>query len=182
MPGYPKRDAVRRDLDRVAERPPEHVDVVDRVLDHGAAAGVGDVLAPRRSVEALDRKILVVAHHRRERRPVFTRSNRHRDVPEHGSPAQDQANLMRNPLEGGTDADGRCEIGRQRLLAEDRQTTVGRRLDRGEVGGRPGAHPDDVDLVEQRLEALLRLTALVARHLGGAGRDRRRRLPSDGPR
>ena len=45
---------------RVADEPAHQIDVVDRVLDHRAAAGDVTIGPPRRSVLTLDREVLVV--------------------------------------------------------------------------------------------------------------------------
>ena len=97
------------------------VDVVDRVLDEGAAAGVRDVPAPGRAVDALDREVLVVAHHRGEHPSVARRTRPCvRDAAEHRRPPQHEADLVRHPFERRRDTRRRGEVGRERLLAEHR--------------------------------------------------------------
>ena len=176
MPGIAEATrGARGDLDRIAERPAQHVDVVDRVLDHRSAARVRDIAAPGRAVEALHREVLVVAHHRREHAAVLARRDRAREFAEHRRPPQhetrpdaERARARPRP------ASAVARSGASGFSQKIGETAVGRGLDRGEVRGGPGAHPDDVDLVEQPLERVVRLAAVMARDLGRPRRDRRR--------
>ena len=129
-----------------------------------------DVLAPRRAVEALDREVLVVAHHGREQAAVARRD------------AMRVGQRSRTPAP--TAARARPGAGRARARAATRSAAarsgasgfsqkigdaaVGRGLDRLEVGGGPRADPHDVDRVEQRRRAIG-----AARRRGAA-----RRLPA----
>ena len=61
-----------------------------------------------------------------------------------GGPPQHETYLVRDAFERARDSFGRCEIGRERLLAEDRQAARRRGLDRGEMRGGPRAHPHRV--------------------------------------
>ena len=55
---------------RIAEDPPQHVEVVDGVLDERPTTGLRHVRAPVGAVHPLHREVLVVAQHDRERAPV----------------------------------------------------------------------------------------------------------------
>ena len=67
----------------VAEAEAQDVDVVDRMLNEAAAAGLGHVGAPLRGVGALNREVLVVAEHGGHRR-----AQAHPTRPDRGTPGK----------------------------------------------------------------------------------------------
>ncbi len=169
---------VGADRRRIAEQPPQHVDVVNRVLDERPTTRMRDIASPRRSVKALNRVVLVVSHRGREHSPEFSGRDARREAAKHRRPAQHQTDLVRDAFERARGSFGRGEIGRERLLAEDRQAPSRRGLDRLEVRRRPRAHPDRVDGIEQRGERRRRLAAVAVARPSPPGRRRRRRSAS----
>ena len=91
---------------RRTENPLHEIDVVDRVLDQRAAAGLVDVGSPGRAVHPLDREVLVVAKDHRHRSAVATGRDRLRELREHRRVPQHEADLVRMVLEPATRSAG----------------------------------------------------------------------------
>ena len=113
--------------------------------------------APRRAVHPLDREVLVVPEHGRERPAVPALGDELGRGAEDRGVAQHQPDLVRDASENAGEAFGVRQRRRQGLLAED---GAGPRPPRPRTASRcaagPRAHPHDVDLGEQLGELLVR--------------------------
>ena len=127
-----------------------------------------DVGSPFGRVDALDREVLVVAEHDRERASVPAGGHLVDEGLEDRRVAQDQADLVRDGGQQLGDGFALGERGREGLLAEDGQPSGRGSGHDVVVGGGPGADPHRVDLVEHRVDVVAGDGAVGEREGGGA--------------
>ena len=146
----------RAHLGHRAEHVLQHVEVVDRVLEQGARAGLGDVAAPRRPVAALHRDELVVAEHHAHRSPARGVGGDRLQEPERGRVPEHEPDLIHHA--GALHRLGHrphgLEVDGQRLLTEHGQPSLGRGGDEPGMLGGPRADIDGIAALEHLLLGL----------------------------